>query len=226
MLQDWLVLIGGTFAALLPITNPFSVAPVFVSITEGMAESRRDQQARMAIVYTCCILVGALLVGSVVLNFFGISIPALRIAGGLVVARVGFSMLDPDPGENLPDASKQEARNAKDIAFTPLAMPLLSGPGSIAVTISMATHVHRPVEYFAVAIGILLVAFSAWLVLRSSMEVVKFLGQTGMTALTRLMGFLLVCIGIQFIALGLFEGVTSDAVVDTLLKAYQSTGNP
>jgi multiple antibiotic resistance protein len=221
MLLDWLALIGGTFGALLPIANPFSTAPVFVAITRDMASNRRNHQARMAAIYTAAVLIGALVAGAIVLEFFGISIPALRVAGGLIVAKVGFGMLNPAPEEALPEESAEEALHMRDIAFTPIAMPLLSGPGSIAVTITMATEVERPREYLAVALGIVLVAAVSWLILRSSTRVTRFLGTTGMTALTRLMGFLLVCIGVQFVALGLVEAVTHPAVAEAVMEAYR-----
>lgn len=220
MLLDWLTLIGGTFGALLPIANPFSTAPVFVAVTQRMSEVRRNQQARMAAIYTTAVLIGALLAGAIVLEFFGISIPALKFAGGLIVAKVGFGMLNPAPEETLPEESAEEALQMNDIAFTPIAMPLLSGPGSIAVTITMATEVERSREYLAIAIGIVLVALTAWVILRSSTQVTSFLGTTGMTALTRLMGFILVCIGVQFIAFGLLEGITQPGVIEAIKSAY------
>jgi len=100
MFEDWLTLIGVTFAALLPIANPFSTAPVFAAISHGMSMSRRHQQARMAGVYMAAVLLSALIAGALVLEFFGISMPALRIAGGLVVAKVGFDMLSPQAEES------------------------------------------------------------------------------------------------------------------------------
>jgi multiple antibiotic resistance protein len=220
MLLDWLALIGATFGALLPIANPFSTAPVFVSLTQRMSETRFFNDAATTEIYTTAVLIGALLAGAIVLEFFGISIPALRIAGGMIVAKVGFGMLNPDPEQALTEESAEEALHMNDIAFTPIAMPLLSGPGSIAVTITMATEVERPREYLAVAIGIVIVAITAWLILRSSTQVTRFLGTTGMTALTRLMGFILVCIGVQFIAFGLLEAITHPAVTDAVKSAY------
>jgi multiple antibiotic resistance protein len=220
MFYDWLVLIGGTIGSLLPIANPFSTAPVFASLTRQMTPARRAQQARQAAIYMTSVLIGALLIGAGVMLFFGISIPALRIAGGLVVARVGFSMLQPAPEEALSDESRREAEDMREIAFTPIAMPLLSGPGSIAVTISMATEVDRPLEYFGVAIGVAVVAFVSWLVLRASTRVVDFLGVTGMDVVTRLMGFILVCIGVQFIATGVLEAITHEVVVRAVMDAY------
>ncbi|MDH3511617.1 MAG: MarC family NAAT transporter [Gammaproteobacteria bacterium] len=220
MLYDWLTLIGVTFGALLPIANPFSTAPVFVAITRQMSHAHRWQQARLAAIYMAAVLLVSLLAGALILEFFGISLPALRIAGGLVIARIGFSMLNPEPEEKLPEEDQKEALDKRDIAFTPIAMPMLSGPGSIAVTISMATSVTRPRDYLAVGIGILIVAFLSWLVLRSSTRIVDFLGSTGVNVLTRIMGLILVCIGIQFIATGIFELVTDPGVVKAIYEAY------
>lgn len=220
MLYDWLTLIGVTFGALLPIANPFSTAPVFVAITRQMSHAHRWQQARLAAIYMAAVLLVSLLAGALILEFFGISLPALRIAGGLVIARIGFSMLNPEPEERLPEEDQKEALDKRDIAFTPIAMPMLSGPGSIAVTISMATSVTRPRDYLAVGVGIVIVAFLSWLVLRSSTRIVDFLGSTGVNVLTRIMGLILVCIGIQFIATGIFELVTDPGVVKAIYEAY------
>lgn len=220
MFDDWLKLIGVTFGALLPIANPFSTAPVFVAITRQMGHAHRWQQARRAAIYMAVTLLVSLLAGALILEFFGISLPALRIAGGLVIARIGFSMLNPEPEEKLPEEDQKEALDKRDIAFTPIAMPMLSGPGSIAVTISMATSVERQIDYVAVGIGILIVAFLSWLVLRSSTRIVDFLGSTGVNVLTRLMGLILVCIGIQFIATGIFELVTDPTIVKAIYEAY------
>ncbi len=219
---DWLTLIGATFGTLLPITNPFSTAPVFASLTQGMSEEIRSQVARMATIYAGSVLIGALLVGAIVLEFFGISIPALRLAGGIIVAKVGFGMVNPIPEQELSEKVAEEAKHKSDIAFTPIAMPLLSGPGSIAVTITMATEVERLWEYLAVGIGIVLVVLVAWVVLRSSIRVTQVLGETGMNVLTRLMGFVLVCIGIQFIGFAMVEAVTDPVVVEAIKDAYGS----
>jgi len=220
MLHEWLVLIGLTIGALLPIANPFSAAPVFVAITQRMGRSRRTQQARMAAVYMAFLLLGAFIAGALILKFFGISMPALRIAGGLVIARVGFSMLNPEPSHELQPEDQDAALDMNDIAFTPIAMPLLSGPGSIAVTISLATSVDKTINHIPVAMGIVIVSFLSWLVLRSSMKVVDLLGSTGVNVLTRLMGLILVCIGIQFVADGFIDLITDKEIVARIISVY------
>jgi multiple antibiotic resistance protein len=221
MLHDWLALVMGTFGALLPIANPFSTAPVFASVTLRFSESRRKQQARQAAIYMASVLLVCLFAGAIILTFFGITLPILRMAGGFVIARVGFGMLSPGQSEEASEETTEEAHHMMDVAFTPIAMPLLSGPGSMAVTISMATAADHWWEYTAVAVGILFTSWVSWVVLRQSTRVVHFLGASGMEALTRVMGFLLVCIGFQFVATGFFEGLTSDRVMDALVQAVE-----
>ena len=218
---DWIALITGTVATLLPIASPFSTAPVFATITSRYSNAERNRQARLAAFYMTGVLLVTLFAGAIVLTFFGISMPALRIAGGLLIAQVGFSMVNPEPQELVSEKGKNEAREMQDIAFTPIAMPLLSGPGSMATILSMASVAEGPTDYASVAIGILIVAFISWLVLRSSTTVTEWLGMTGVNALTRVMGFLLVCIGVRFVATGFFEGLTDPRVMGAIVEAVR-----
>jgi multiple antibiotic resistance protein len=221
-MEIFLLQVVATVGALLPITNPFSAAPAFVGLTRGFADVERQRQARRATFYMASVLLGALFSGAIIMQFFGITVPVMRIAGGIVVARVGFGMSNPEPEQQVSEASKLEAKTMRDIAFTPIAMPLLSGPGSIAVTIGLATHADNVVENSAVAAGIILVAVIAWLVLRSSIKVVHYLSETGMNVLTRLMGFILICIGIEFISTGLFEALTDPEIIGPIVKTVLS----
>lgn len=223
MLQDWITLIGATFAALFPIANPFSTAPVFVAITRNLNTPERLRQARMACIYMFAVLTVTLLAGALILAFFGISLAALRLAGGLIVARIGFGMLNPEPEEELPPDQRRVFVQRTDVAFTPLAMPLLSGPGSIAVTIGMATEAaERPLENIAILVGIALVTVTCWLVLRSSTRIVDKLGETGVNVMTRIMGLLLVCIGIQFIFRSLQEVLTNPDFMGPVVDAIRA----
>lgn len=141
-----------TFLALLPISNPFSTVPLFLSLTKGHTEKWSQQQALKACIYMAGILLVFMWSGAIIIEFFGISIPAIRIAGGLIIMRVGFSMLNPnDNPEEITDEAKEESSTKKDIAFTPLAMPSLSGPGSISVVISMAAGSDNLPGYIAIS---------------------------------------------------------------------------
>jgi multiple antibiotic resistance protein len=220
---SWLGIIGATFGALLPIANPISAAPVFAAITQGESREAKKRQARLAGIYMAIILLVSLLAGALILEFFGISLPALRIAGGLIVAKIGFGMLNPESSRRLPKQDQEESADKDEIAFTPIALPLLSGPGSIAVTISMATGADNYLEYIPIGIGIVLVSILSWLVLRSASSIVDRIGRTGVNALTRLMGLLLVCIGVQFIGTGVVDLLTTQSVVETINQAFPET---
>ncbi len=106
---DWLTLIGGTILTLLPITNPFSTAPVFASMTSRYGKDARNRQARLAAIYMTVVLLVTLFIGALVMTFFGIGMPALRIAGGLLIARVGFSMVNPEPQPLVSEEGQNEA---------------------------------------------------------------------------------------------------------------------
>lgn len=223
MIGTWIAIAAVTFIGILPIANPFSTSVVFLTITEGFSEDKRRQQARMACVYMAGVLITFLLVGTLIMKFFGISIPGLRIAGGLIVARVGFGMLTPSPEARMSQASEDEAVLKEDVAFTPLAMPMLSGPGSIAVTIGMATEAEGIAETLAIIVGIVMVAFVSWLVLRASERVVRVLGASGMVAMGRIMGFLLVCVGIQFIVDGTHQILSTAEFWAPILEALEGS---
>ncbi len=222
MIADFFTVVLGTFAGILPIANPFSTAVVFLAITKRFSRARRQQQAFLACVYMVAVLVVFLIAGALIMQFFGISLPAVQIAGGLIVARIGLGMLSPEAPEDVSEEAKDEALHMTDVAFTPLAMPMLSGPGSIAVTISMAAEADRLTDYVAITVGIVLVAIVSWLVLRGARSVVRTLEVTGMNALGRIMGFLLVCVGVQFIVIGVHEIVSTEGFLRPILDAIRA----
>ncbi|MCH8616960.1 MarC family NAAT transporter [Sphingomonas sp. SM33] len=190
--------------------NPFSTAPLFVALTAGMDRKARNRQALLACLYALGILVVFLLLGTAIIDFFRISIPGLRTAGGLIMSVIGFRMLFSTPAAPMtatPDAKQQRV----EIAFTPLAMPSLAGPGSISVVLT-ATPQIRSVHpddlvavYVAVIVGMVITIGICLLVLRAASSMVRFLGQSGIDAMTRIFGFLIICIGMQFLLTGISD---------------------
>lgn len=212
-------LVIGTVLALLPVTNPPASAPAFLALTERMTPQRRLGQLRAACVFMVAVLVTFLVGGSLIMGFFGISIPGLRIAGGLMVAGIGSSMLTAAADRRSSGAADGPPEGDRDIAFSPLAMPMLSGPGSIAVTLGLTSLAKTWLDYVAIAIGIVAVAVIAYVTLRASGSIVALIGQVGMNALTKVMGFLLLCIGIQFIVNGILGIATDPAIVRRIREA-------
>jgi multiple antibiotic resistance protein len=209
-------LILGTIIALLPIINPLAAAPTFLAITEGDSRARQLQQLRMACFYMIAILVCFLIGGTFIMGFFGISIPGLRIAGGLMVAGIGWGLLVATPRGAVDEKRVREAARAKrDISFSPLAMPMLSGPGSIAVTLGFTSLATHWIDYVAIILGILSVAAITYATLRLSGKIVTVIGINGMNALSKIMGFLILCVGIQFVV----NGVTDPDLIRAIRDA-------
>lgn len=199
----WPFFLGG-LVGLMSISNPLSKIPLFVSLTEGMSQRERATLARKACLYGFAILTFTLFFGVFILQAFGISYGALRIAGGLTIALLGYRMLFGYGYVGL--TSKGGERN---IAIFPLALPAISGPGAIAVVIGISTEIaelkaaiDRAVAYGASVTSILITCIAIWLTLRSARFISKITGPAAMEATTRLMGFLLVCIGVQFVGSG------------------------
>jgi multiple antibiotic resistance protein len=217
----------GTLVGILPIINPLAAAPTFLAITEGDTMDHRLDQARKACLYVALILTGALLGGSFVMNFFGISIPGLRLAGGIVVAGIGMRMVMPKLFEaRRPDIDHKSALAKSDVSFSPMAIPLLSGPGSIGVTIGFASLASDALGYAAIILAILLTALICYLVLRLALRMNGLLGPNRLNALTQLMGFLLLCMGVQFIVNGLTTLLSDPKFAATLKAAYQAAAAP
>lgn len=195
------------FAGIFPIANPFSTAPVFLALTKNNIAFERNQIAKSASFYMASILLATLVAGALILGFFGITIPGLRIAGGIIIVILGIRMLFPS---NPNGPSNQLSEEHSNIAFTPLAMPMLSGPGSISVVLSMADEVASNesilkmlMGYIVVGTGIIITVLACWVVLRYSSKILHFFGKSGIDVMTRLMAFILVAIGVEFFLGGL-----------------------
>jgi len=193
-----------TVSALLPIINPFSTAALLMSLTGGYSSKQRIRNAYMACVYMFFILAFFLFAGALVMKFFGISVAGIRVAGGLIIIVIGFRMLFPTEKE-LSEEEEKEVREKEDISLVPLAMPSLSGPGSIAVVLSVSSDLQGWHGYVEVILGILVTAAISYGVLRAAEGLTKFLGVNGLNIFTRIMGFLLICIAVQFLASGIYE---------------------
>lgn len=186
-------------------------APLFVTLTDGETPKQREFLARRSSAYAFIILSLFFVTGSLVLNFFQISIDALRIAGGLMILSTAYGMVNKK--ESLRPDEEQEARvkvtTHEDIAFSPLAMPILSGPGAIAVIIGMTTNAGGfGIKYLLILFAILAVCVSSYITMRISDKIMHKMGPTMVRSFTRIMGFILLCIGVQFMVNGVVPILT------------------
>jgi len=200
------------FAALLPIVNPLGMAPIFADMTAEYDVRMRRTVARRVTLYGMALLVGSLFIGSHVLKFFGVSLAAVQLGGGLVVTAAGWRILNQQ--DHLQDHQIDSSPSRERIlsqAFYPLTLPLTVGPGSISVAITLGSNLHQETHLqlitsaLAAVIGIVLIGVAIFSCYRFANEIERWLGPTGASIVIRLSAFILVCIGIQI----MFNGVTS-----------------
>lgn len=189
------------FAALFSVINPIGTVPIFVGLTQHDSKKERSRVSLWTAVDVFIILIISFFVGQYVLDFFGISIEALRIAGGLIIVSSGFSLLSgkfkKTRGINKKVEDDVQTRN--DIALTPLAIPMLAGPGSISLLIAFYQDHHKMNEIIITCLAIMAVAVSIFIILRSAHYLSKILGASGIVAISRIVGFIVIAIGIQYI---------------------------
>jgi len=194
---------GATFLALFPIVNPLGGIPMFFTLTSGYPGRDRDRAALKTAFYVFAILAVFMAFGRFVLHFFGISLPVLNIAGGLIVANTAWGMVT--SSSRVTVAESDEAMTKEDISLTPMAMPMLSGPGSIGVVMGLAAHADSMVSYMGMLIGIVLIAISVYLLLRLGGPLVNRLGPSATGAINRVFGFLILAIAVQLVWDGVAE---------------------
>ena len=195
------------FAALFPVINPPGMALLFLAMTRGSSRDRREVLAKRIAFYSFLVIGVAYFIGKFILIFFGISLPVLRVAGGLVLASSGWRLLNETrsgggTGIEVGGASGDLAR----IAFYPLTMPITTGPGTISVTIALgASQALKIPVILGVVAAAVTIAATIYLCYRFADRIEGALGQTGSEALSRLFAFILVCIGVQILWDGFSE---------------------
>src|SRR6056297_3992773 len=200
----WGGLLFASFTSLFSVVNPLAAMPLFLSLTDRFSDAERDQTALWASFYMLGVLLTFLLIGTFILSFFGISLAGIRIAGGLIIMRAAYSMLNPEKGgRKLTAEDEAAALEKEDISFSPLALPLLSGPGSIAVVIGFATQAGGATDYLINGAAVVLVVVVTYGILRLAPISAKYIGYTGLNVMTRLMGFIALAISVQFILSGI-----------------------
>ena len=194
-----------TVGALLPIVDPLGNAPIYISMTSGLTDEQRRRMAKAVAINSFLLLLASTLVGAYVLDFFGLSIPAVQVTGGIVLFAMGWQLLNSPntvPSLERTDASGISAEYLGERAFYPMTMPLTVGPGSISVALAIGAnppHDFRPLVTTALAhaIGILIVAVGVYLCDRYAEQIVRKLGTVGTSVFIRLSAFILLCIGVQ-----------------------------
>ena len=196
-----------TFASMLFIVDPIAVVPTYLVITQGQTTTQRQTTARRASIAAAVILVVFAAAGSRIFNLFGITMPAFRIAGGLILWLVAMDMLHGNRSTQEGAAEIMEGQAKDDVALTPLAMPMLAGPGAISTVMVLSGQARSTAQTIVVYSAIVLTLSISWVTLHLAERLVKRMGQTGIRVMTRIMGLLLAAIAVQFVITGVREAI-------------------
>lgn len=203
-MKEVVLFFTGSFVSLFSIVNPLMAMPVFVYLTQKYTVERRSEIAKKSAFYILGILLTFFVAGDFILKFFRLSIEGIRIAGGLMIMNNALDMLRRK--DRLEPDEQQESEEKEDIAFSPLAMPLQSGPGSIAVIIGMTSDAHlaeQPLTYYPLIVGVIcLVAFSCLILMSLAHILTKKISTTALRSFSKIMGFMVLCSGVQYIING------------------------
>ena len=201
------------FPGLLSIVNPFGGAFIFLSATRRLTPELREPLARWVAIHSFVLLIVSIFVGAYVLGFFGISMPVLRVAGGIVIAMAAWKLLSAeDDAKPTVDIGRLEPGSASRLAFYPLTMPITTGPGSMSVAIALGTS-GPPGDWPAFLLGslatVVLLCLTIYAMYRYADRIAQWAGPTGTSIVMRISAFLLFCIGIQVLWTGVAELVGS-----------------
>lgn len=189
---------------LFSLINPLSALPIYLSLTQDDTEENKLRTLKKTCLYILIICLVSYYLGVYLLHFFGITIPALRVAGGLIIFRSGWQLLNVQHKKELRGNINEEAFGKDDISFSPLAMPLLAGPGSMSFLITLFSNRSGNVneafyqDVFAIT-AIVLVILSIYFIFKFAPRLMRYAGQSGLTALSKIMGFIVIGIGVQMI---------------------------
>ena len=200
------------FVSLFAIIDAVGIVPIFLTLTPEKSEAQRRETVSKATWVVLVTLVTFALLGDALFAYFGVTLEAFRIAGGLILLKTAFDMLEAKPrrSRQTPEEA-QEGPEREDVAVIPLAIPLLSGPGAISAVIVLSGQAQHPGEQAALFAAILLNVLLVWVILRSAGRVAGWLRETGLRVFTRIMGLILAAVSVQFILKGI-QGFWTAAV--------------
>ena len=200
-----------TFTSVLFIVDPIAVIPTYLVITHDESAAARARTARRACIAATLLLIAFGVAGQLIFRVFGITMPAFRIAGGLILWMVAMDMLRGERSTQEGSPEIVEGREKEDVALTPLAMPMLAGPGAISTVMVLAAQAATPMRTAVVYASVVVTGVISWATLVVAERFVQRLGETGIRVMTRIMGLLLAAIAVQFVLTGIRDALAARA---------------
>ncbi len=200
------------FAALFSIINPLGTVPIFVGLTSDDEVSERKKTALLTTVNVIVILLISFFAGTYLLKFFGISLNALRIAGGMIIVTSGFALLTGTFSKHKGMKNKRvqnDLDTRERFSLTPLAIPMLAGPGSISLLITFKQEYAKTQEILLIILAVLAVGLATFIILRCSHFISNLLGASGINAISRIVGFIVIAIGVEYVSAAVISIINS-----------------
>ena len=196
-----------TFAALISVINPFGTLPIFIGLTKDKEAREMNEIAVRTVINVLVIMLITLYGGEYIFSFFGIGLTSLKLTGGLVIASSGFALLSGNFSRHkgMKRKEKEDARKRSDISMTPLAIPMLSGPGSMSLLITYKEMYPSLNDQLVILGAIIVTCAITLLIMLSGRVIVRSLGASGINALSRIIGFIVISIGIEYIVSTIIE---------------------
>lgn len=217
-MEHAVTLFVGTFTTLLAIINPLEAIPVFLQLTAGQEDRVRFEVARLSCLYGLLLLIFFLVFGNLVLWVFSIPLSMVRVVGGIILIRLGFELFAPSPsGGIMPSSGPESTEKPVDLAFVPLAMPIMVGPGAIATVLGMSSLVEHPGRGVIASVVLAIVAtmLVTYLSLVYARKIHGWIGPKGVDAATRIVGFFVASMGMGLVFHGVMEAVRNYQTVTT-----------
>ena len=196
------------FSSLFTLINPIGIVPIFIAMTDEYSKKERDVIAFKSVLFAFCILILFGVIGEFIFSFYNITIHGFRIAGGMLLLKISFDMIESKRSRTRTTPMEEKAAEEKnEIAYTPLAIPLIAGPGSIAsimILSSESSHWNHKITLFLALGTVLLITF---LTLKLSKYLTKTFGRAGLRIMQRIMGLILMVISIEFILKGVKDSI-------------------
>jgi multiple antibiotic resistance protein len=196
------------FPAIFTIVNPLGAVAPFLAMTARDDFEKKVSTAKRACLLAAAILLVCTALGSFLFNFFGFTLPAMKIAGGFLLFGVGIDMLNARESRSKNTAEeREEGALREDVAIFPVAIPLLSGPGSMVTVLILGERARTPLEHGFIYLSVLITMLLSYFMLKEARRLARILGATGMNVMSRLMGLILAAIAVQFMLDGLLEAL-------------------
>jgi multiple antibiotic resistance protein len=206
----------GTFTTLLAIINPLEAIPVFLQLTQGREDGVRVEVARQSCLYGTLLLIFFLVFGNLVLWIFSIPLSMVRIVGGVILIRLGFELFAPSPaGGIIPSSGQDSAEKPLDVAFVPLALPIMVGPGAIATVLGMSSLVEHPGSGIitSIVLAIVITMLITYLSLVYARKIQSWIGPKGVDAATRIVGFFVSSMGMGLVMHGIVQAMHQYGII-------------